>query len=71
MLTGKVIRYNARLTAQGYTQDYGQDFDEVFAALANAPTAYLYGRRDQQIFTWNRSCWNEDRMPTKEESLWT
>lgn len=35
MLTGKVIQYNARLIAQGYTQVYGQDFDEVFAPVAN------------------------------------
>lgn len=35
---GKVVRFKARLVAQGFSQKFGRDFDQVFAPVAMQST---------------------------------
>ncbi|GKE55465.1 putative ribonuclease H-like domain-containing protein [Tanacetum coccineum] len=39
---GIVVRYKARLVAQGYTQEEGIDYDEVFALVARIEAIRLF-----------------------------
>ncbi len=39
---GEVIRYKARLVAQGFTQTYGIDYDDTYAPVADASTRRLF-----------------------------
>lgn len=38
---GKAIKYKARLVVQGYSQRYGQGYDEIFAPMAKSATLRL------------------------------
>jgi len=38
---GNVVRYKARLVAQGYTQVEGIDFEETFAPVARLETIWM------------------------------
>ncbi|GJS60306.1 putative ribonuclease H-like domain-containing protein [Tanacetum coccineum] len=53
---GIVIRYKARLVVQGYTQEEGIDYDEVFAPIARIEAIRLFlayaSFKDFVVFRW-------------------
>ncbi|GJU49151.1 putative ribonuclease H-like domain-containing protein [Tanacetum coccineum] len=49
---GIVFRNKARLVVQGYTQEKGMDYDEVFAPVARieAIRVHLYGKIEEEVY---------------------
>ncbi|GKE18021.1 putative ribonuclease H-like domain-containing protein [Tanacetum coccineum] len=46
---GIMIKNKARLVTQGYTQEEGIDYDEVFA-LMDVKSAFLYGKIEEEVY---------------------
>lgn len=51
--SGKVVKYKARLVAQGFSQRYGVDYDEVFAPVVRQSTLRMFltlsGQNDMTV----------------------
>ncbi|GJS07291.1 ribonuclease H-like domain-containing protein [Tanacetum coccineum] len=46
---GIVVRNKVRLVEQGYTQEEGIDYDEIFA-LMDVKSAFLYGKIEEEVY---------------------
>ncbi|GJX76961.1 putative ribonuclease H-like domain-containing protein [Tanacetum coccineum] len=64
---GIVIKKKTRLVAQGYTQEEGIDYDEVFAPVARIEgiSAFLYGKIEEEVYVYQPLGFEDLDFPDK------
>ncbi|GKC60692.1 retrovirus-related pol polyprotein from transposon TNT 1-94 [Tanacetum coccineum] len=61
---GIVVRNKAMLVAQGYTQEEGIDYDEVFAPM-DMKSAFLYGTNEEEVYVCQPPGFEDPEFPNK------
>nr|GFA27095.1 hypothetical protein [Tanacetum cinerariifolium] len=62
---GIVIRNKARIVAQGYTQEEGIDYEEVFALVMGVKSAFLYGTIDEEVYMMQPPGFQDPEFPER------